>query len=445
MRGFAPKKANTIIITVIVILVIVFSILGFLSKGKKQPPLPTVRIETAENGALLEYITALGQIEPKKMVEIIAKISARITDIPFKEGETVKAGDVILRLDSKNLESQLRLNQASKDAQAAQLEVEKVRIKSQQASLEGISANLKQSKIDLQRQVNLLKTKDVSISVVDKARCEVAGYQSLYDSANYSLVAAELNLNVMRHNLDASEARVDQARELLSYTTISTPIDGVVIRTNADIGEMVMTGTIIMEVADLSQMLLVAEVDEADVGKVKLGQPAQIRVQAFMDDKFTGSVKTIALKNDRSSNGTKYFKTEILVDSSKIQLHSGLTADVDIKTNEYSDIIKIPSQSVLARKVDDLPKEIRDGCHWIDDKKTITTVVFRLIDNKAISTPVTIGPSYLTHTTIKEGLSIGDKIIIGPYKELEKLSHNKALKAEQDIQPKINSGADNDE
>jgi HlyD family secretion protein len=190
-------------------------------------------------------------------------------------------------------------------------------------------------------------------------------------------------------------------------------------------------GTVIMQVADLSQMLLVTQVDETDVAKLKVGQKAAIRVQAFWDREFEGVVDTIALTHDLSRTGAKYFKTEILLKDDEQLLNSGLTANADIQTKVNENIISLPNQAILGRKVDGLPLEIRENNPLIDMDKTYSTVVYRYIDEKAVVTPVKIGASDLTHTIILEGVSVGDKIIVGPYKELDKLAHDQQVKDEK--------------
>ena len=347
---------------------------------------------------------------------------------------------MLVRLDSKDLESRLTSAEAGRAAQAAQKEVEKARINGQKAGLKGLEASLKQAQRDLERQKDLLTSKDISQTTFDQTKLKVDEFQSQYDSSMHQLESAELNLVVLQHNLEVADAGIAQAREALSHTTISSPIDGVVTRLNAEVGEMVMTGTmnnpgtVIIEVADLSTMLLVAQVDEADVGKMTVGQKATVYVQAFPDDQFEGVVDSIALTHRLSSTSTKYFKTEILLKGDVKKLYSGLTAHVDIETLKHENVITVPSQAVLGRPIDDLPLKIRDECPEVDKEKTYTPAVYCYIDGKAVVTPVKIGPSNLTHTVILSGINKGDKIVIGPYKVLESLKHDNPIKDERETE-----------
>ncbi len=443
------KKSRKIIIIIIVLLVVLLCIgMAMKARSKKSVNSTTVQIEEVKQGELTELVSAPGEIEPKTKVEISAKVSARIIKLPFDEGDKVTSGDpnanppvpasILVRLDSKDLETQLASATASYEAQNAQIQVEQARIASQRASLAGLDASLNQARRDMERQEGLLKSKDISQSAFDQAQLKFDEYKSQYDSSKHQLSSAELNLVVLRHNLEAAQARIDQAKEALSHTVISSPIDGTVTVLNAEVGEMVMTGTmnnpgtVILEVADLSTMLLAAQVEEADVGKLAVDQKAKIYVQAFPDDEFEGVVDSIALKHRLSSTGTKVFRTEILLKGDVGKLYLGLTAHVDIETLTHNNVITVPSQAVMGRAVDDLPLEIRDNCPEVERDKTFTPVVYRYIDGKAKVTPVKIGPSNLTHTIILAGITEGEKIIIGPYKVLEGLSHDKSVQDERE-------------
>ena len=446
------KKSHIIIITVTVTLVVVSAaaiVYKFKTRASSKPTV--VRMEKAQRGELIEFVSAPGEIEPRIYVKISAKVSARITELPYEEGDIVTGGNtdtnppvpasVLLRLDDKDLQSRLLSAEASYAAQEAQLEVEKARIAGQQANLIGLDASLKQAQRDLERQKGLLESQDISQATFDQSKLKFDELKSRYNSAKHTLDAAELNLVVMQHNLEAAGAGVTQAKEALSYTTITSPIDGVVTRINAEVGEVVIygtmnnPGTVIMEVADLSTMLLVAQVDEADVGKLEVGQKATVFVQTFPDDEFKGVVDSIALTHRISPRtATKYFRTEILLEGDVKKLFSGLTAHVDIETIKHEDILNVPSQAVLGRPIDDLPLDIREDCPEVDKEKTFTPVVYRYIDGKAVVTPVKIGPSNLTHTVILSGITEDDKIIVGPYKELEGLKHDKKIRDEREVE-----------
>lgn len=448
---------RVLIIVGIVVVVLVGAGVAFgpaaVQKIRDAMPKPdgtVVRLMSPQRGTLVETIKAPGEIEPKTKVEISARLSARIIELPFEEGDIVTKGDpktnppvppsVLIRLDSTDREASLRATEARRAADAAAIEVYRARMKGTEAGIEGMRASLRQAELELQRNTDLLATHDVAQSIVDSARSRVDELKANLEAQEQALRADELNLKVMEYNLVASDAAIEQARDDLSYTTIFSPISGTLTRLNAEVGELVVTGTmnnagtVIMEVADLSVMLLNAQVDEASVGGVRVGQRAKVRINAYPGQEFAGTVQAIALTNDRASDGSKYYKTEILLDTHGAQIYSGLTADVEIETRRHEDAIKVPSQAVLARPVDDIPLSIRENNPDVDMTKNVATVVYRFVDGKTVVTPVTIGASDASETLILSGLSENDQVIIGPYRVFEELKHDQAVKDERIVE-----------
>lgn len=442
---------------ILIILLVVVLVLGAMGgggfvllrgRGGGADKSTIVRVEEAGIGELIEVVSAPGEIEPKTKVEISAKTSARVVELPYREGDTVTKGDpganppippsVVVRLDSKDLESRLLSAQASRAGQAAQIEVERARIASQESNLMAQEATVEKARRDYDRQCALLQTNDVSQVTCDDARFRVEELESQLQGARHTLEAARLNLKVLQHNLEVADEGIAQAKEALSYTTITSPIDGVITRINAEVGEMVVTGmmnnpgTKILEVGDLSEMLVIAQVDESDVGKLRIGQAARVHIQAWPDKVFPGQVRAIALSQDMGTQGSKYYETEILLIDPSERIFTGMTADTDIEVAEHKGALVLPSQAVLGREVDTLPIDIRDQLSDAEKSKTFATVVFRCIDGKAVITPVRIGPSNATHTIVESGIEPGEKIVIGPFKELEKLSHEQAIKDERE-------------
>ena len=249
-------------------------------------------------------------------------------------------------------------------------------------------------------------------------------------------IEAAVRTGMTRLGANAREATTSQGSDKLARTTITSPIDGVVTRVYAEVGETVVAdpinnpGAVIMEVADLSKMMVVAGVDEWDVGKVKAGQTAMVRIRAYPDEEFQGVVDFVALKGLGRPGAAMTFRVKILLDCGGRPIYSGLTADVEIETRRHQDVLRIPSQAVLGRKVGDLPSDMRDGNPNVDKDKAVATVVYRCKQGKAVVTPVTVGPSDATHTAIRSGLSETDSVIVGPYKILEKLEHDQEVRGE---------------
>ncbi|MBN1816817.1 MAG: efflux RND transporter periplasmic adaptor subunit [Sedimentisphaerales bacterium] len=447
MRKYFKTTIAVIVILTIFVVFVVQKLLGVRSVAKLNETV--VRIEEIQPGDLQEFVSAPGEIEPKTKVDISAKVSARVIELPFEEGQQVTAGNpdvappipasVLVRLDSKDAESRLRRIIAGFNSEKAMMEVQKANLSASEANLKGTEVTLEQYRRDYERQKQLLESQDISQSTFDAVRQKYEQLLAQYESEKQRIEAARLQLIVSEYNLEAQRAAVEEAQEALSYTTITSPMDGIITRINVEVG-MVVTGTIqnpgtvIMTVADLSKMLIVAQVDEADIGKLAVGQRVEVRVQAFWDRKFEGVVDNIALTHDMSRTGAKYYRTEILLQGDVSKLYSGLTADVDIFTEKHTHIIKVPSQAVLSRKLDDLPLDIRENNPNVDTAKNDCMVVYRFVDGKTVVAPVTIGPGDMTHIIIRSGLNPGDKVVVGPYKVLDGIKHDQKVRDEREVE-----------
>ena len=422
-------------------------------RGGIMPPEPTlVRVENPVRGDLREFISARAEVEPKTKVNISARVSARIVDLPYDEGDRVTKGDpdadppvppsLLVQLDATDFEAALRAAEARRAAQEAQLEVERARIDSQRSTIDGIEASLKQAKEDLERQTTLLETRDISQATYDAAAYKVQELEAQLASAKHTLESAKKNLRVLEHNLKAADAEIEQARDKLTYTTITSPIDGTIARLSAEEGETVIPGTMnnpgtaIMTVADFSKMLLVAQVDETDIDRVKEGQHAVAEIHACPGEEFEGTVDSVALAHDVGFGGVKYFKTEVLLKLDGRRVYWGSTADVKIETARHENVLKVPSQAVLERLVDELPLEVREGNENVQKDKTYTTVVYGYRDGKAVVTPVKVGASDEIHTMIESGVGEEDRVIVGPYKVLEGIKHDQEVLDEREAAEK---------
>ena len=438
-------------ILIIVIVTAVACIVGMGALGRMsgvgKPAKPPARVIVAQptRGTLAEIVEAPGNVEPRKDVSISARISATLQSLPFEEGDRVCDGkgeggeaSILAKLNASDLEASLKAAKANRAAQAAQIQVSRARLESQKANIRGIEASLAEARKTLQRQQQLYQSRDVSESAVDQARRSVRELEANLQSAKRTLEADQLNLEVLGHRVDSADADITRVEEDLEYTTIRSPIDGTVTRINAEEGETVITGTmnnpgtVILEVADLSEMLFIAQVDEADIGALEVGQPATITLQAYPDRDFEGTVEKIALKPDQSGTGTKYFETEIRMNIGEERIRVGLEGDARIITRRHEQAMLVPSQAVLGLRVDELPKDIRENDPNVKREKTFTPVVYRAVDGKALVTPVTIGPTDATRTLIEAGLEADAPVITGPYKTLENLNHDRAVKQEDD-------------
>jgi HlyD family secretion protein len=455
------RKRKVVIFVIIALVVIVGGAIAKGRGGSKKGDVTSVKVEKPSVGELTEFVSAPGEIDARKKVEISAKVSARILEMPVKAGDTVTCGNpkadppipatVLIRLDSKDLQSELNNAKANYMAQQSQLTVQKEQLTSQKNELRRTEVNLQQALKDFERQKGLLASHDVSESDCEKAKLnlDVAEFQKT--AAEQSVKGAEGQIQVITHQLEAAKSRIDKAEDALSCTTIEAPIDGTVTKVNAEVGDVVVygtmnnAGTVIMEVADLSQMIVAAQADEMEVSKIKVGQKAKIHIQAYPEITFNGEVVSTALAQSITNQygGVKFYRTEVLIDPNGKTICAGFNADVDIETKTYKDVMKVASQTILSREVESLPKEAKDKLTADQKRKTYATVVYKLVDGKAVVVPVKMGASDMTHTIVESGLSVDDKVVVGPFKVLEKIKHGDLLKEEEEKSKKTTTAKDN--
>ncbi len=370
-----------------------------------------VRLHTAEPGRLVRTISAPGTIDPVRRVQISARISAQIEALPFEEGDTVTPGDIVVQLDARDL-------QASLDAAKANLGASVAR-------LAGARASFVNSVADWERSESLFASSDISKAELDAADAERKRRES--------------ELHAAEQTVEASKAEVARIEQNLRYAEIRSPIDGFVTRLNAEVGEVVVTGTmnnagtVIMEIADLSELIVKTEVDESDIAPVRVGQAAKIFINAYPNEVFEGVVKKVALQHSIASDRSKFYETEVrLIPKDDRTIFSGLTANVDIEVETIEDVIIAPSQAVMDMRVDELPAGL-ESAPEVDQNKTFVRIVYRRIDGKAVATPVVIGASDLRNTAILSGLNVGDEIIVGPWAALQKIKHGEAVRPFADV------------
>jgi HlyD family secretion protein len=372
----------------------------------KERPLE-VRSEEVKLGRLVRSISAPGTIEPKTKVQISAQVLAKILALPFREGDSVKAGDVIVRLDGRDL--------------AASLESAQAQLRQQEASLLGAEAELSLAKLNLERTRQLFP-KDVTKADLERAEANA--------------LQADSRMKATQQVIAAAKAAITRAQKDLENTVITSPIDGTIIKLNAEVGETVVVGTlnnassVIMEIADLRSMEMKARVDEANIAPVKADQPVKITTSAYRDRTFSGTVARVGLKKQIERDNTNFFEVEIdLKMPGDLVLGSGLTANADIEVESFAEILRVPSQAVVDRRQDELPKSVLES-PAVNREKITARIVFVMepaeagkatkVQPRAVST----GASDLTHTVILGGLKAGERIVTGPFRALADLKED---------------------
>jgi HlyD family secretion protein len=394
-------KRKPILIAGVAIVVIAIVVLSVRSGGPKGTK---VVVEPVARKTIEATVTAPGQVDPKVKVNISAHIVGKIDKLYFVEGQTVQRGQKLVELE-KHLYVAQRDRAASLVA-SARVEVQRAR------------AALHTSEAAYQRAQNLSKQGIQAQELFDQTRLA-------YDNALAGLAAAD-------QGVKQAEAGLRQAAEDLSRTTILSPIDGKVVELNAHEGEVVVTGTmnnpgsVIAVIADLSEILVEAEVGETEVVGIRLNQQAKVRVDAIPDHEYAGHVEEIgssAAVRQGAGSGIRYFKVKVAIDDSDDRLRPGMTSQVAIVTSRAENVAAVPIQAV----VDRVPGEKADAPD--DETKAKKKYVFLAAKDKAKQTEVTTGVSDATHVAILSGVKPGDPVITGPFRILKKLNDGEAIDA----------------
>src|SRR5882672_6699497 len=341
MANGKGKTWRKLLVIAIALLVVGGAAGGYYYIRKREVSL-TVQTERVARRNLTELVVANGRVYPVLQVKISPEVSGEIIDLPVKEGQCVKKGDLLLRIKPDYYLASRRSAEASYQAAVANKDL--------------AEANLRKAEIEERRNKELLGNKLISDSV--------------YLEMKTASEVARATFQSSEHQVNVANAALSRADEDLSKTTISSPIAGTVSKLNSQQGERVvgtamMTGTEVMTVADLNEMEARVDIGEVDVVLIALGQKVHLEVDAFKDRKFNGEVTDIAnsaKNNDTgttgsavSSSGTQdatKFQVKIRVKDKEIFL-PGMSVTAEIETRSRTNVLTVPIQSVTTR----LPKE----------------------------------------------------------------------------------------
>ena len=374
-------------------LIIIGSVRSGAPKGEK------VHTATVAPRTIESVVTAPGQIDPKVKVNISAHIVGKIEKLYFEEGDVVRRGQKLVELEKP-------LYVAQRDRLSAEVASQRVEVQRARAALATAESQYRRAQSLSQQGIQA---------------------QELFEQSRLALENARAGLAAAEQGVRQAEAGLRSAAEDLSRTTIVSPLDGKVVQLNAREGEVVVTGTmnnpgsVIAVIADLSQILVEAEVGETEVVAVKLQQPARIKVDAVPDREYRGHVVEIgssAAVRQGAGSGIRYFKVKVAIDDADDRLRPGMTSQVSIVTSRVADAVAVPIQSVVERSAS---KDDEDG----DAPKKKYVLLAR--DGKAKQVEVRTGISDATHVVILSGVKSGDRVVTGPFRTLKKLQDGAAI------------------
>lgn len=381
----------------LLILALVIGLVAAKSGGTKIEPSKLAKVE---KGDLAKSVVATGKIEPITKVEIKSKASGIVKKLYVDAGDHVKAGQVLAELDREEIQANVRASEAQ--------------LSSAEANLTAAQADLKRAEVDAQG-VDIPMLKRAYDRAVQMAKEGVVSQANL-DDAQKAYELAVNKQNVARAQLSVGKAKVAQAsadvqrqranlqqlREQLSYTTITAPIDGIVLSRDVEVGDAVSSilvlgssATLVMTLGDTQEVYVKGKVDESDIGKVYLGQPARIKVESFKDKTFTGKVTTISPMGVEKDNVTT-FEVRVSITNPGGELKAAMTANAEIILEEHKNVLMVPEGAIIYDR----------------DKKASVEVPDPKADEGKKKVAVQVGISNGAKTEIASGLKEGEQVIL---------------------------------
>lgn len=397
----AAKKRKRIIWVAITLFVLggaaMFSLKALGTKPVKIEP---EKIQKVERIDLARAVVATGKIQPVTQVEIKSKASGIIQKLPVNVGDTVHKGQVICELDQNDLLPALRQQQAATHVAEANL-------KSAQADYERYKVDAAGPDVpflerDKDRAAKMFAGGLIAQNVRDDAEKNYQMAVQKQHSAQANLATASAAIAKAQAALEQQQAVVSMAEENLRNATIVSPIDGVILSRDSEVGTAVSSilvvgssATLIMTIGDLNEVYVKGKADESDVGKIYLGQPARITVESFKDQKFEGHVTKISPMGAEKDNVTT-FEVRVSISNEKHILKAQMTANAEIILEEHKKVLAIPEGAVVYNK----------------DKTTAVQIPDPAAEKGFRKVAVTTGISNGAKTEVLKGLTEGQQVIL---------------------------------
>ncbi len=420
----AKLSRKKLYIGIAVALVVVMALVAVVSSRKGEKPIE-VTTDKAVRKSITQLVTATGKIQPEVEVKIAPEVSGEIVEIPVKEGQLVKKGQLLLRIKPDSYQAQVESQQAAYNS-------------ARSASTRN-RAELERAESEYRRVQSLYDRGLVS-------EAERRNAQTTYDMAKAALESS-------RFEIQRAAGAVTQIREALSKTVIYAPSDGTISALASRVGERVVgtsqfAGTEVMRIADLDHMEARVNVNENDVVNVKVGDKVRVSVDAYPDRVIDGFVREIAATALTRNAGTQEevtnFEVKISIPDRSVRLRPGMSATADIETATVNNVVAVPIQSVTVRSTDsDLSPEEREKQRTPDEGADVTNermekakeraekaklqrVVFLRDGDTVRMQKVETGIADNTHIEIKSGVKPGDEVVSGSYTAISRRLKDKA-------------------
>jgi HlyD family secretion protein len=483
------KKKKIIIGTTVLVILAAIIIASVLARRTDLPEVQTAKVE--RRATLESKVTANGEVRPIQFINLTAEVGGRVTDVFVKEGDVVKKGKPLLRVDPTQLagstsmqEAAVRAAQADVQNQTAALNAAENAINTARAALNTAQADLERAQversnaeIELKRATSLVESGiqsraayDTAKARFDSATASVNAAKARVEQSQVQIKDAEIRVKQAGTSIAASQARVaqqqaslSQSSDMLRKTTQYATIDGVIGGPIIQVGTFATANfqsTPLMIIADMSVINVEVKVDETDIANVRQGQRAKVKVDALGEQEIEGEVteiaqtaitrsgQTIAQTATSGSQEAKDFKVVIRLinmnEDVRDRLRPGMSATATVGTDRRENVIAVPLQALVERD----PQQLKGGpagnqannqsgdqpsnqagAQNPKDKKPIKGV-FVVENNKTVFAPVETGITGENDIEIKSGLKEGQEIVTGPYRQLRTLKPDQAIKRE---------------
>jgi HlyD family secretion protein len=384
----------------IILVAVIAIVIGGVAATRRGTKLPASRLAKVTRGNIAKSVVATGPIEPITKVEIKSKASGIVEKLFVDINQMVHKGQVLAQLDQQEIRAQVA-------AQRAQLAAAEANVTSSRANIAEDKVNAAAPEVAMYRETynrNLKMFKDgvVSQQALDDAQRDYLAQENKKQAAIAQIGVDEAKLKQAEAQVQEAKANLEQLNEQLSYTTLVSPIDGMVLSRDVEVGDAVSsilvlgsTATKVMTIGDIHKVYVDGKVDQADIGSVYLGQPARIHVESFPNEIFHGNVTRISPLGVEKNNVTT-FEVRVSIDNPGGKLKVKMTANADIIVTEHHNALSVPEQAMT----------------WNSQKQAFVYVPDPKAKSGETKVPVVAGISNGSRTEILSGLKEGQTVVL---------------------------------
>ena len=394
------KRRKRIIIgsIIVVVLILIVGVAVAFSHGSTK--IDPSKLAKVEKGDLAKSVVATGKVEPITKVEVKSKASGIVKKLYVEYGDRVKRGQLLAQLDKVEIQAGVEQSRAALEAAQANLASAKADYERSKVDAEGPDVPL--LKRAYERNVGMAKDGVVSQSALDDAEKAYKMAVNKQNVARAQITVLQAKIAQAQAQVAQDDANLKQLEEQLSYTDITSPIDGIVLSRDVEMGDAVSSilvlgsgATLVMTLGDTSQVYVKGKVDESDIGRVYLGQPARIKVESFKDKTFKGVVTKISPMGVEKDNVTT-FEVRVSIDNPGGELKAEMTANAEIILDEHKNVLQIPEGAIIYDKDRNASVQVPDPKGKDGQKKVA----------------INIGISNGAKTEVLKGLNEGDQVIL---------------------------------